>query len=232
MNKSPSKNPDKIREMFDSIAGRYDLLNRVLSLNIDQMWRESMAQEAIGNRFLDVACGTGDVAESLARNHVNAQCFGIDFSRNMLINAREKTDSIHYVQGDALELPVQDHEFTTISCAFGVRNFADRQRAFNEFYRILTAPGRVLILEFFPPEVRWYLKPYQFYLHHVLPRIGSWVSGSNQAYHYLRDSVEAFCTRKEMAGELKSAGFDKVEMKELTMGISTLFIAEKKTSSE
>lgn len=227
MSDSPSKQPDKIRRMFGSIAGRYDLLNRVLSLNIDQSWRRSMVEYLDEGPVLDVACGTGDVGKALIDRGIGP-VHALDFSLPMLLEGRKKFESPGptFSQGSADSLPYGEDLFQGITCAFGVRNFHDRPACFEEFNRVLAPGGRVVILEFFPPDDRWYLKPYHFYLRTVLPRIGEWVSGSSEAYGYLRNSVEAFASREEVKKELEEAGFQQIQFEDLTMGIASLIVAD------
>lgn len=226
MSKGPQKNPQTIRQMFGSIAGEYDLLNRVLSLSIDQFWRNRLVKKARPGRILDLACGTGDVLFALEKQD-HHQLVGADFSRPMLKHARDKSVPADLVQGDGLNLPFSNNSFSTITCAFGVRNFADRPTAFDECVRLLQTGGRFLILEFFPPGQVWYQWPYRIYLKEVLPRVGAWVSGSDRAYDYLRDSVEAFVDREQLQVELQSAGFKNTEFTDFTGGVATLITAER-----
>lgn len=226
MKDTPSKDPDEIRRMFGSIAGRYDLLNRVLSLNIDSLWRKNLCRRATGKRYLDVACGTGDVMRSLSEKKPEV-LVGIDFSYPMLREGTNKKVPGQFLQGDGLNLPFVDGSFTTLTCAFGVRNFVDREQAFSEFYRVLEPGGRVLILEFFPPGDEWYLAPYRFYLRRVLPKIGEWVSGSSRAYSYLQESVEAFASRDQVREELLNSGFTDVRVDDLTGGVATIIQVDR-----
>jgi demethylmenaquinone methyltransferase/2-methoxy-6-polyprenyl-1,4-benzoquinol methylase len=226
MSSSPSKQPDKIREMFGSIAGRYDLLNRVLSLSVDRYWRREMVECLEEGPVLDVACGTGDVMRALGKKGIRP-VYGLDFSLPMILEGTNKMDGDgSFVQSDAAMIPVSDSTFRGITCAFGVRNFQDRSKCFQEFRRVMTPGGRLVILEFFPPEDRWYLKPYHFYLRNVLPKIGQWISGSEKAYGYLQSSVESFASRRTVQKELREAGFEQVEHRDLTMGIATLIVAD------
>lgn len=225
MSDQVEKDPETIREMFGSIAGKYDLLNRVLSLHIDQLWRKRLVKYVREGRILDLACGTGDVLNSL-NGAGHSQLFGTDFSFPMLAGADKKSVPGVRVQGDALALPFADDSFRTIACAFGVRNFVNRRQAFSESHRILQPGGKLLILEFFPPGDQWYLWPYRFYLKQILPRIGRFVSGRDDAYHYLRDSVEGFTSKQEFCRELNNEGFDEIKFEDQTGGISTIVIAE------
>ncbi len=227
MNKPSRSKPEQIREMFGTIADRYDLLNRVLSLCIDVRWRRTLTEHATRGDVLDVACGTGDVLKAFGSPSPRYRRVGVDFSYPMLRQADDKLDSgTRLVQGDALDLPLVSGCFDTVTVAFGVRNFADRPRAFREFRRLIRPGGRLLILEFFPPENGWLLRPYRFYLRTVLPRIGQWLSGSNEAYGYLRDSVESFASRDQVRREVIDSGFEDVWFEEMTGGIATLIVAE------
>ncbi len=233
MSPSPSKRPSRIRRMFGDIAERYDLLNRLLSLGIDRLWRRRLVGVVRGARLLDVACGTGDVLRALLDRQGTSRAVGLDFSRPMLERAADKLTGTaakprwDLVQGDALSLPFRDETYSTVTVAFGVRNFADRRRAYREALRVLAPEGRYVILEFFPPPQRWYLKPFRWYLRHVLPLVGRIVSGSRDAYGYLRDSISSFCSRERMRRELEEVGFEGVRFQDLHGGIATLVSAVK-----
>lgn len=229
MSPSPSKHPSRIRRMFGNIASKYDFLNRLLSLGVDRVWRRRMVKKARGRSVLDVACGTGDVLRALLERRDRVRAVGLDFSRPMLEGAADKlrSDAIEetrwdLVQGDALSLPFRAGTYSAVTVAFGVRNFTDRKQGFQEVHRVLKPGGVCVILEFFPPPDRWYLKPFHWYLRHVLPRIGRFISGSREAYGYLRDSIHAFCGRPALRRELEETGFHRVRFRDLHGGIATL----------
>ncbi len=216
--------------MFAGIAGRYDLLNHLLSGNVDKLWRRQVArslQSSLieGARVLDVACGTGDLSLVLARAGA-AQVVGLDFCRPMLEIARRKAEAdaraVPFVEGDALRLPFADETFDAATIAFGLRNLAGVSDGLIELRRILRPGGRLAVLEFSSPVVPGFRALFRFYFARVLPRIGGLVSGSRGAYEYLPDSVSRFPDQKRLAGLMREAGFENVGYRNLTGGIAAL----------
>lgn len=216
--------------MFAGIAGRYDLLNHLLSGNIDKRWRRRVATElrsslVSGARVLDVACGTGDLALTLARSG-EASMIGLDFCRPMLEIARGKAEaeaqSVPFIEGDALRLPFADGSFNAVTIAFGLRNLAGVSDGLSELRRVLAPGGRVAILEFSSPVVPGFRALFNFYFRNVLPRIGGLVSGSRGAYEYLPDSVSKFPDQKRLAEMMREVGFVEVAYSNLTGGIAAL----------
>ncbi len=222
--------------MFAGIAGRYDLLNHVLSLNIDKRWRSrvSLSLRDILDRpdaaVLDVACGTGDLSIELNRGS-EARIIGTDFCRPMLTRARSKSLSqartISYVEGDALNLPFEEDQYDAVTIAFGLRNLANVRDGLVELGRILKPGGRLAVLEFSSPVVPGFGRLFNFYFSHVLPRIGGAVSGSRGAYEYLPDSVSRFPDQKKLARLIEETGFSDVEYTNLTGGIAALHLGTK-----
>jgi demethylmenaquinone methyltransferase/2-methoxy-6-polyprenyl-1,4-benzoquinol methylase len=216
--------------MFAGIAGRYDLLNHLLSGNVDKRWRREVARSlqpslGEGSRVLDVACGTGDLSLVLAGAGAG-QVVGLDFCRPMLEVARRKaadsSRAIPFVEGDALSLPFADETFDAVTIAFGLRNLAGVAEGLRELRRILRPGGRLAILEFSSPVVPGFRALFRFYFTRVLPRIGGLVSGSRGAYEYLPDSVSRFPDQKRLAELMREAGFEGVVYKNLTGGIAAL----------
>ncbi len=236
LNEKEAAHANAVREMFSGIAKRYDLLNHLLSLNIDKGWRRKVSDELRGilDRddavVLDVACGTGDLSIELDRN-ARARIIGSDFCRPMLTVAQSKpsggTAPIPYVEGDALKLPFADGSFDAVTIAFGLRNLASVPDGLAELLRILKPGGRLAVLEFSAPVVPGFGKLFNFYFSHVLPRIGGAVSGSRGAYKYLPDSVSKFPNQKKLAALMESTGFDTVKYKNLTGGIAALHTGTK-----
>lgn len=236
LNAKEAAHAKAVREMFAGIAGRYDLLNHVLSLNIDKRWRRIVADELrdILDRddttVLDVACGTGDLSLALNRN-AKAQIIGTDFCRPMLTIARSKsmaeTHAIPYVEGDAMGLPFDAGQFDAVTIAFGLRNLANVADGLKELHRILKPGGRLAVLEFSTPIVPGFGQLFNFYFSHVLPRIGGVVSGSRGAYEYLPDSVSKFPNQKKLAALMEETGFESVKYKNLTGGIAALHTGTK-----
>ena len=222
--------------MFAGIAGRYDLLNHLLSGNVDKRWRRQVARSlepslVEGARVLDVACGTGDLSLVLA-GAGRARVVGLDFCRPMLEIARRKAQivspdspdprAVPFVEGDALRLPFADETFDAVTIAFGLRNLAGVFEGLRELRRILRPGGRVAILEFSSPVVPGFRALFRFYFTRVLPRIGGLVSGSRGAYEYLPDSVTRFPDQKRLAELMREAGFEGVGYRNLTGGIAAL----------
>jgi len=225
-----------VREMFAGIAGRYDLLNHVLSLNIDKRWRRAVAvslNTVLSDpdaTVLDVACGTGDLALELNRE-TKARIIGTDFCRPMLSLAQAKAATelkpIPFVEGDAMTLPFGDNQFDAVTIAFGLRNLANVADGLKELCRVLRPGGSLAVLEFSTPIVPGFGRLFNLYFSHVLPRIGGAVSGSRGAYEYLPDSVTKFPNQKNLAALLEVSGFETVKYRNLTGGVSALHLGTK-----
>ena len=223
-----------VKEMFAGIAGRYDLLNHVLSLNIDKRWRRLVADELrdILDRedttVLDVACGTGDLSLELSRNS-KAQIMGTDFCRPMLTIANRKSQNanIPYLEADAMTLPVADATFDAATIAFGLRNLPNYENGLKELYRVLKPDGKLVVLECSHPRLPVFRELYEFYFSTILPRIGGLVSGSRTAYTYLPDSVSKFPEQDALVDLMKSCGFSGVRFQNLTGGISAIHVGVK-----
>lgn len=222
--------------MFAGIAGRYDLLNHILSLNIDKRWRRIVADELreILDRddavVLDVACGTGDLSLELNKNS-KAQIIGTDFCRPMLAFAKTKSENesqfIPYIEGDAMALPFDDGQFDAVTIAFGLRNLANFSDGLVELCRILKPAGKLAVLEFSTPIVPGFGQLFNLYFSHILPRIGGAVSGSRGAYEYLPDSVSKFPNQKDLVTLMERTGFTTVKYRNLTGGIAALHSGAK-----
>ena len=225
-----------VREMFGGIASRYDLLNHLLSLNIDKGWRRKVAKELrpiLDNAdatVLDVACGTGDLSLELASG-AKASITGTDFCRPMLKFAKEKIDAanrtIPLVEADAMELPFPSESFDAVTIAFGLRNLPNVENGLAELLRILRPKGKLVVLEFSQPVIPGIREAFNLYFTRVLPRIGGLVSGSRCAYEYLPDSVRGFPPQKELAAMMQKIGFSNVQYRNLTGGIAALHIGER-----
>lgn len=240
-NISQREHSERVRAMFASVAGRYDLLNHLLSGNTDRRWRRLVANKLSlilsrdGARVLDVACGTGDLALALAGSS-RARVFGTDFCRPMLEIAKRKATStvssaIPFVEGDALKLPFTDSSFDAVTIAFGLRNLSSVEVGLTELLRVLKPDGRAAILEFSTPVIPGFRTLFQFYFTRVLPRIGGMVSGSRAAYEYLPDSVSRFPDQRRLSAMMREAGFDDVEYKNLTGGIAAIHVGTRPPGS-
>ncbi|HCA56847.1 MAG TPA: bifunctional demethylmenaquinone methyltransferase/2-methoxy-6-polyprenyl-1,4-benzoquinol methylase UbiE [Blastocatellia bacterium] len=213
--------------MFSGIARRYDLLNHVLSGNTDKRWRRkvrALLEDVLADEnavVLDVACGTGDLSIELKTN-AKARVIGSDFCHPMLAVAREKTERIPWIEGDALSMPFGDESFNAVTIAFGLRNLANFRDGLVELRRILKPGGRLVVLEFSSPVVPGFRQAFNFYFTRVLPRIGGMVSGDRGAYEYLPDSVSKFPDQKALAALMRECGFDDVEYRNLTGGIAAI----------
>lgn len=217
--------------MFNTIARRYDLLNHLLSFNVDRSWRKSLVAYTgpqSGDRVLDVATGTADVALAFARDARAGEIVGVDLSPGMLEVAREKLarlglgDRIALRAGDALSLPFEDRSFDVVTIAFGLRNLPDYARGVSEMARVLKPGGRAVVLEFLPPRGAA-LVAYRAYLSTFLPLTGRLVSGSREAYRYLSASVREFIAEDDVRSLLAGAGLARVDSRRLTGGVAGLY---------
>lgn len=225
-----------VREMFTSIAPRYDLLNHVLSMNIDRLWWNRTARQFAhiltqsGSQVLDLCCGTGDMAFALRRatGKASPKVLGADFSHAMLQRAGMKSagTALRWVEADALQLPFADATFDLITSAFGFRNLANYDEGLREIARILRPGGECGILDFGEPGGA-IGKLYRIYFKHVLPAIGTLVSGVKGPYAYLPASVERFPPPKEMLERMRNAGFREVSWTPYTFGIAGLYRGTK-----
>lgn len=210
-----------VQAMFDRVAPRYDLANRVLSLGQDAHWRRvtATAADPAGRRVLDVAAGPGNVAIELIREGA-ADVVAADLSRPMLAEgARRGWPGIDFVQADAQRLPFSDGVFGALTISFGLRNLPDPRAGLEEFARVLGPGGRLVVCEFAEPTWPPFRRIYTSYLVRLLPRMAQLVSSSPAAYRYLADSITAWPDRAELAGWIEAAGFEDVRVRDLSGGI-------------
>jgi demethylmenaquinone methyltransferase/2-methoxy-6-polyprenyl-1,4-benzoquinol methylase len=223
----------RVREMFATIAGRYDLLNHLLSLNIDKKWRRLVVNRvrakivARESLILDVACGTGDLSLMLFEID-GARVVGTDFCRPMLSIAAEKVPAdIRLIEGDALSLPFKDATFDAVTIAFGLRNLAGVESGLEELRRILKPNGWVAVLEFSKPS-NVLLRPlFGLYFRKILPLLGGVISGSRGAYSYLPASVSRFPDQQQLGSLMEQAGLDQVSFENLSGGIAALHLGRR-----
>ncbi len=213
--------------MFARISGRYDLLNRVLSLGVDQRWRSAAVRAAgslEGRLVVDACCGTGDLGRAFAR--AGARVIGVDFTPEMLrLAGRKLAGSARphvCVHGDALRLPLRSGMADVAGMAFGLRNLAEIDRGLSELVRVVRPGGLVLVLEFAPPARGGLGALYQRYLTGLIPRLGGLISGDAEAYRYLGDSVLAWPSPEELRLRMRSRGLDGCDFERLTGGIACL----------
>jgi demethylmenaquinone methyltransferase/2-methoxy-6-polyprenyl-1,4-benzoquinol methylase len=224
----------RVREMFASIANRYDLLNHILSGNVDKRWRRIVATRvrdklSLGDskRVLDVACGTGDLSLTLFEI-TGAGVIGTDFCRPMLAIAAGKTSGrIRLIEGDALDLPFRDGTFDVATIAFGLRNLSNVESGLAELSRVLKPGGWVAVLEFSRPTNAILRPLFNLYFRKLLPRMGGLISGSLSAYTYLPASVQTFPDQSQLSLLMEQVGFDQVGYENLTGGIAALHMGRR-----
>jgi demethylmenaquinone methyltransferase/2-methoxy-6-polyprenyl-1,4-benzoquinol methylase len=231
-----SEKGENIREMFGTIAPRYDLLNRLLSLGIDRRWRRYAVQQityASDGTVLDVATGTGDVAlEIAAQTPTTLKIVGADFCKEMVdlgivkVANSPYAERISFIVAPCEAIPYPDNSFDAITIAFGIRNVVDRAEGLAEMFRVLKPGGRAVILEFSTPKSALFKRIYYFYFLKILPVIGGLFSKFS-AYQYLPDSVLEFPSQEAFKGIMASVGFRNLRHTDLTGGIATVYVGEK-----
>lgn len=225
---------EQVEHMFDAVAPKYDLLNRLFSLGIDQGWRRKvirmLKQEPL-ERLLDVATGTADLAIMAAKHGAAPHVTGADISDGMLKQGRLKVegaglaDHVELVRADSAELPFADGAFDAATVAFGARNFEDLEGGLREMLRVIRPGGRLIVLEFSKPKGTVMGVLFRFYFHHVMPFVGRLVSKDSSAYTYLPKSVDAFPSGHEFVQVLERCGARDAKARPLTGGIATLYSA-------
>lgn len=230
----PSPHDKAVADMFGGIARFYDLLNRVLSLNVDRYWRWVLARNVRPGRgvVLDLASGTLDVAIAIRKRFPHVIVPALDFCLPMLRLGQpklkgENRKAVMPVGADAKHLPLADNSVDCITIAFGIRNIIPREEAFAEMLRVLRPGGRACILEFGSGQERIWGGIYNFYLHQILPRMGKLVSRDKAAYTYLADTITAFPRAEILRAEMEQAGFVNTAYERLTGGIVCLHLGEK-----
>ncbi|HBB90246.1 MAG: bifunctional demethylmenaquinone methyltransferase/2-methoxy-6-polyprenyl-1,4-benzoquinol methylase [Bacteroidetes bacterium GWF2_49_14] len=222
-------------QMFNDIAGSYDFLNHLLSLNIDKIWRRKAIKTlkaVTPKKILDIATGTGDLALA-ALSLKPEKIVGVDVSEGMLAVAMDKiarrslSSTITFVTAPCENLPFSDSSFDAAMVAFGVRNFEDPEQGLREIFRVLRPGGKLVVLEFSLPRQKWILSLYRWYFHRVLPSIGKLFSRDLAAYRYLPESVEAFPKGNEFVELLNRGGFSSSTYQSLTFGICGMYTGLK-----
>jgi demethylmenaquinone methyltransferase/2-methoxy-6-polyprenyl-1,4-benzoquinol methylase len=221
---------DEIGTMFDAVAPRYDILNRVLSLGVDRRWRVEAIRALelhSGDVLADICGGTGDLTFEAVRQTPGVQAVNVDLSRPMLLGHRRRAAAADVIAGDAMRLPLQSGLAQGAVMGFGIRNVPDRLAALREAHRILAPGGRLAVLEFGLPSRRRVRGPYLFYLRRVVPQLAAALSPAPDAYRYLGESILAFPPPAEFARLLAQAGFAAVGWRTLTFGIAVRYLAVK-----
>jgi demethylmenaquinone methyltransferase/2-methoxy-6-polyprenyl-1,4-benzoquinol methylase len=230
-----SSKKEQVAQMFDNISGHYDLLNRVLSLGIDQFWRKTALKylkKEKPNLILDVATGTADFA--IAGLQTGAQkVIGVDIAEKMLEIGRQKIkvkkidSQIELLKGDSEALNFADQTFDAATVAFGVRNFENLEKGLSEICRVLKPNALLVILEFSKPKTFPFKQGYWFYSSYILPLVGRMISSDRSAYNYLPESVKAFPERSALCQIISNCGFSSVNYKPLTFGVCCIYLARK-----
>jgi len=221
-----------VRQLFSNISGTYDLLNRVLSLGTDKKWRKkgvALLPHGKNVRVLDLASGTLDLSLQYTTQG-DGEVYAVDFAMPMLLTGRMKVSPtldrrLHLVCGDCLNLPFPSEFFDAAMCAWGMRNFSSLATSLKELKRVLKPAGSLLVLEFFKPTrpfTKFFSKTYGRY---IIPALGRWLSKNEEAYDYLHNSIQGFYSRKEYEKLLRQEGFEIIEARDLTGGISSLILA-------
>lgn len=228
----------QLQRMFDRIGSSYDMQNHLLSFGLDTLWRRlfvDVVRPAAGATLCDMAVGTGDIAIPMARRYPDVRIVGVDYSSSMLAKARTKIASakleerISLVQSDIRDTPLADSAADVITSAFTLRNLPDRDRALNEFRRILKPGGRLFILELGMPELLPVKMIYRPYFDHFMPFLGNLLSRTDYAYSYLRESVYAFPKPQGFLEELQSCGFRRTRAVKISYGTAVLYMASRDT---
>ncbi|GKU30655.1 bifunctional demethylmenaquinone methyltransferase/2-methoxy-6-polyprenyl-1,4-benzoquinol methylase UbiE [Clostridium folliculivorans] len=221
-----------VQGIFSSIAKRYDMLNSILTLNIDKLWRKKAIKLSgikKDDKVLDLCCGTGQMIDYECKAvGKNTSVIGIDFSQEMLDVGKERLEYLakdymfELIKGSILELPFEDNTVDCITIAFGLRNIQDTNKALSEMYRVLKPNGKVICLELSKPNRLILNKVYSLYFNNVLPVIGYIGTGDKKAYYYLRDSVNNFMTKEQLKLQFQKNGFKNTGYKSLSLGISSI----------
>ncbi|CAM4064952.1 bifunctional demethylmenaquinone methyltransferase/2-methoxy-6-polyprenyl-1,4-benzoquinol methylase UbiE [Palleronia rufa] len=222
---------DRVRGVFSSVASRYDVMNDVMSMGIHRLWKDAMMDWLAprpGQRLLDVAGGTGDIAFRFLDRAPSARATVLDLTEPMLVAGRARAEAkslggrLDWVVGDAMALPFEDRSFDTYTISFGIRNVTGIDIALTEAFRVLKPGGRLMVLEFSQIPNDLMQKAYDLYSFNVIPRMGQVIAGDRDSYRYLVESIRRFPDQDRFAGMIRQAGFDQVRYRNLSMGIAAL----------
>ena len=222
---------DRVRGVFTSVASKYDIMNDVMSGGVHRIWKDAMMDwlaPRAGQRLLDVAGGTGDIAFRFLKRAGNGSAVVLDLTENMLIEGRKRAeaerlaDSLEWVVGDAMALPFADNSFDVYTISFGIRNVVRPQDALKEAYRVLKPGGRLMVLEFNQLPNPMMQKAYDLYSFNVIPRLGQMIAGDRDSYQYLVESIRKFPDQETFLGMIREAGFGNAKYRNLTLGVAAL----------
>lgn len=222
---------ERVQGVFSSVASKYDIMNDVMSGGVHRVWKDAMMDwlnPREGQRLLDVAGGTGDIAFRFLKRACVANAVVLDLTEDMLIEGRkraeaeDRADQLDWMVGDAMALPFEDNSFDVYTISFGIRNVTRVQDALNEAYRVLRPGGRLMVLEFSQlpnPAMQWAYDRYSF---NVIPKMGQVIAGDSDSYQYLVESIRKFPDQEKFASMIRLAGFSQVKYRNLTFGVAAL----------
>ena len=226
-----SEKAGRVHGVFTNVASKYDIMNDVMSVGIHRLWKDAMMDWLAprpGQRLLDVAGGTGDIAFRFLKRAPSAQAIVLDMTEQMLVAGRKRAeaerlaDHLNWVVGDAMALPFASNSFDTYTISFGIRNVTRIPDALSEAYRVLRPGGRLMVLEFSQLPVPLMQKAYDAYSFNVIPRMGQVIAGDRDSYQYLVESIRKFPDQETFAAMIRGAGFEQVKYRNLSMGIAAL----------
>ena len=226
-----SEKAGRVRGIFGSVAGKYDVMNDAMSLGIHRIWKDAMMDwlaPRAGQRLLDVAGGTGDIAFRFLDRAGQGHATVLDITEPMLIEGRKRAeaaamaDSLDWVVGDAMALPFADDSFDVYTISFGIRNVTRPQEALDEAFRVLRPGGRLMVLEFSQIPNELMQKVYDLYSFNIIPRLGQAIANDRDSYQYLVESIRKFPDQETFLGMVRSAGFENAKYRNLSMGIACL----------
>ncbi len=221
----------KVQSVFNSVAGKYDIMNDVMSMGIHRIWKEAMMDWLAprpDQKLLDVAGGTGDISFKFLKRSGSGHATVLDITENMLIEGRKRAetdqilDRLDWIVGDAMFLPFADNSFDVYTISFGIRNVTRPQEALNEAFRVLRPGGRLMVLEFNQIPVPLVQKAYDIYSFNVIPRMGKLIANDRESYQYLVESIRNFPDQETFLSMVREAGFENTNYRNLSLGIAAL----------
>ncbi len=220
-----------VHGVFTNVASKYDVMNDVMSVGVHRLWKEAMMDwiaPRAGQRLLDVAGGTGDISFRFLKRAQGAEAVVLDMTENMLVEGRKRAEAaalsahLDWVTGDAMALPFEDNSFDVYTISFGIRNVTRIPDALSEAYRVLRPGGRLMVLEFSQLPSDGMQKLYDLYSFNVIPRMGELIASDRDSYQYLVESIRKFPDQETFAEMIRTAGFEQVRYRNLSLGIAAL----------